>query len=45
MGTKVLRVPDADLLAAMRAAELGTADVADPYEEDDELAPTVSWVA
>jgi hypothetical protein len=48
--TKILRVPDADLLAAMRAAELraaelGAVDVADPFEEEDELAPTVSWVA
>ncbi len=42
---KLLQVPDADLLATMLAADISFTELADPFEEDEDIAPTVSWVA
>ncbi|WP_341677857.1 hypothetical protein [Niveibacterium sp. SC-1] len=43
---RLLRITDAELLAAMRvAANEADAPLDDPYDEDDAAYASVSWVA
>jgi len=41
----LLRVSDADLMHAMRRAELHEHELADPYDDDDGEDAGVSWIA